>query len=522
MIIISLALVLSLLAGCSGSQETTGGVDEINLLTMIIADGPILDWDPAITFSKDNLTISNIYETLLRYNPEADEYMPLLATEYSSNEDATVWTFKIREGVKFHDGTDLNAEAVKFSIDRTMDMKMGASYIWSAVESINVVDEYTVEFQCGYPCDIAMMAACAYGAYIISPTAAGTNHEAATKWFSQGNECGSGPYMLERQVQNDEVLLTAFEDYWGGWEENQYDKVLVKVFSENSARRQMIESGEADIANDFNLTDINALSGNENLVVYTTDAYQSRAAHLNTKKPPLDNILVRKALAYAWPYEDVVEFVWGKDFASVPTDMIPKAMWGSNDESPYYYDLDKAAALLDDAGYPDGGLTLDYYYISGSDNFRKMAEMYVSALDKIGISLKLHSVTGDTLIAAHRDSNVQNQPDISAFMLWAEIPSPSAWYEFAVKSEEITLLNQSHYNNPEVDQMIADASMYTGIDRKKATELYKQIGQIVAADCIAIYQTDDRQVAIANKEVKGDVGGNSAYPGVIFFYNCSK
>jgi len=434
-----------------------------------------------------------------------------------------VWTFKIREGVKFHDGTDLNAEAVKFSIDRVIDMKMGASYIWSAVESINVIDEYTVEFVCKYPSDIAMMASCTYGAFIISPTAAGTDNAAATEWFSAGNECGTGPYMLESQVPNDEVLMTAFEDYWGGWEDNQYDKVLVKVISENSSRRQMIESGEADIGQGFNLTDIKALTENENLKIYTTEAYQARAAHFNTVKPPLNNVTLRKALAYAWPYEDVVEYVWGNEFASVPTDFIPKTMWGSNQESPYYYDLDKAAELLAEAGYPDGsGLTIKYYYVSGSDNFRKMAEMYKSELAKIGVTLELQSVTWDTLVSLHRESNVANQPDISAFMLWAEIPSPSAWYQCAVLTEEKPYFNQSHYSNPEVDKMINDAIMYTGIDKEKAASLFKQVGQQIAEDCIAIYQTDDKQVTVANKEVKGAITGNKAYPSVIFFYDCYK
>lgn len=522
-IILSMALALAAFTGCGGSGEAADEENQIDLLTMIISSGPVYDWDPAIMFSTDNLIFCNMYETLLRFNPDTQEYLPLLATEYSSNEDGTVWTFKIREGVKFHDGTDLNAEAVKFSIDRVREMQMGASYIWSAVDSINVIDEYTVEFQCKYSSDIAMMASCDYGAFIISPTQAGTDNEAATAWFSEGNECGTGPYMLERQVQNDEVLMTAFEDYWGGWEDNQYDKVLVKVISENSSRRQMIESGEADIAYGFNLTDIEALKKSESLEIYTTDAYQARAAHFNTKKAPLDNVTLRKALAYAWPYEEVVEFVWGKDFASVPTDMIPKAMWGSNDKSLYYYDLDKAAELLKEAGYPDGGgLTLKYFYVSGSDNFRKMAEMYKSELAKIGVTLDLQSVTWDTLVSLHRDSNLANQPDISAFMLWAEIPSPSAWYECAVKTEAKPYFNQSHYSNPDVDQMILDAIMYTGIDREKATELYKQVGQIIAKDCIAIYQTDDKQVTVANKSVKGDVTGNKAYPAVIFFYDCHK
>lgn len=516
-----LALSIATFTGC-GSGSSNNEASDLKLLTMVESSGPVFDWDPAIMFSTDSLIFNNIYETLLRYDPDTDKYIPVLATDYSVNNEGTVWTFHIRKGVKFHDGTDLNAEAVKFSIDRTKEMGLGAAYIWSAVESINVIDDYTVEFVCGYPSDIAMMASCCYAAYIYSPAATGTDNEAATTWFSQGNECGTGPYTVQSQVPNAEVVLTANKDYWGGWNDNQYDKVLVKAVTENSSRRQMVQSGEADIAVGFNINDIEALKGSDNLTIYTTDAYQSRAAYFNTKKAPLDNVTLRKALAYAWPYEDIIKSVWGTDFASVPTGLIPKSMWGSNDSSPYNYDLGKAAELLAEAGYPDGGgLTLKYVYVSGNDNFRKMAEMYQSELAKIGVKLELQSVTWDTMVSMHRDT-LQNQPDISAFMLWAEIPSPSAWYECAVKTNEETYFNQSHFSDPKVDKMITDAIMYTGIDKEKATELYKQVGQIVNDQCLAIYQTEDKQVVVANNNVKGNITGNRAYPSVIFFYELNQ
>lgn len=515
MIALVFVLVTATFIGCGGGG--TNEVSDIQMLTMIESNGPVFDWDPAIMFSTDNLVFCSVYETLLRYDPDKDEYIPVLATDYTVNDEGTVWTFNIREGVKFHDGTDLNAEAVKFSIDRTVEMGLGAAYIWSAVESINVLDEYTVEFVCGYPSDIAMMASCCYAAYIYSPASTGTDNEAATAWFSEGNECGTGPYIIQSHVQNAEVVLSAYEEYWGGWEDNQYDKILIKAVSENSSRRQMMQSGEADIGVGFTLTDIEALKNVDTLAIYTANAYQSRAAYFNTQKPPLDNVTLRKALAYAWPYEEVVETVWGTDFASVPTGLIPTSMWGSNDSTPYDYDLDKAAELLAEAGYPDGGLTLKYVYVSGNDNYRKMAEMYQSELAKIRVTLELQSITWDTMVSMHRDV-LNNQPDISAFMLWAEIPSPSAWYECAVMTNQNTYFNQAHFSDPDADQMISDAIRYTGIDREKATELYKEVGQIVHDECIAVYQTEDKQVVVSSNDVKGNITGNRAYPSVIFFY----
>ena len=119
-VLLAVVLIMSSLGGCGNTSQGEG--EDIQILTMIEGSGPVYDWDPAIMFSTDNLVLCNIYETLLKYDPDEDDYIPVLATNYSSNPEGTVWTFDIREGVKFHDGTDLNAEAVKFSIERTMEM----------------------------------------------------------------------------------------------------------------------------------------------------------------------------------------------------------------------------------------------------------------------------------------------------------------------------------------------------------------------------------------------------------------
>ena len=92
---------------------------------------PVTDWDPSVEFSNGIVSLNNVYETLLRYDPLEDEFIKVLATDYTTSSDGLTWTFYLREGVKFHDGTELNADAVKFSIDRTMEMNMGASFIWA-------------------------------------------------------------------------------------------------------------------------------------------------------------------------------------------------------------------------------------------------------------------------------------------------------------------------------------------------------------------------------------------------------
>jgi len=180
---------------------------------------PVTNWDPNIEFSNGIITFCNTYETLLKYDPLAEDKMiKVLATDYSTSSDDLTWTFHLRKGVKFHDGTDFNAEAVKFSIDRTMRINKGAAYIWDAVDKINVVDDYTVEFKLKYPAPIDLISTSTYAAFIMSPTALKSHPD---NWLSEieGFECGTGPYKLESYNEGQqEAVLTWFEDYWRGWE----------------------------------------------------------------------------------------------------------------------------------------------------------------------------------------------------------------------------------------------------------------------------------------------------------------
>lgn len=505
----------TLFIGCGETEQSTS----IELLTMAIQSPPVFDWDPAIMFGTDVLTMAQMYETLLKFNPDTNEYEPVLATGYTSSEDGLTWNFTIREGVTFHDGTPLTAEAVKFSIDRTIDMQLGPSYLWDPVDEIVAIGDYEVEFRLKYPADVAMIAAASYGGYIISPKI-GNDHKASSEFLAQGNEAGTGPYRLERHVQGEEILLTKYEDYWKGWEGKHFDKILIKTVSETSSRRQMIENGDADIITGVTKEDVEIFKKNPDLVVNTAQIYQNTSAYFNTKKQPLDNKALRKAIAYAFPYEDVVNHILGTDFSSVPTDLIPKSLWGSNQTSPFYYDLDKAREYLKEAGYSDGGITLNYFYVSGNESRRKIAELFKSELAKIGITLELHSGTWDTIVSRARDSNQANQPDITAYLLWAEWPTPHAWYGASVKSEDLIIFNHSRYSNPEVDEMIQKAFEYTATDREKATELYKEIGQKVTDDCIAIYMHDDNYINVTRNDIKGNTVCTSAYPTIIFFYDC--
>lgn len=271
-----LAIFIASHAFCTGSQEKAQMPDVAFYATH---NAPVINWDPSVEFSTSICVLHNVYETLLRYIPETDTFIPVLATSYSQDDDLT-WTFHLRKGVTFHDGTLFDADAVKFSIDRTMKMHKGASYIWNAVSDIIVIDDFTVQFKLKRPAPMDQVVACVYNAYIMSPSVAVAVADKGDDFFINENECGTGPYTLRNSIKGDEVILERYNDYWGGWKDNQYDNIVFKHIGENASRRQMVESGEADVVSVLMPEDVKALMNKPDVQVLLSDGYVNHFAFL--------------------------------------------------------------------------------------------------------------------------------------------------------------------------------------------------------------------------------------------------
>lgn len=509
-----LTMILSLV-GCGGQSDDQGSSPStMNVATYLYKSEPLLDWDPAVEFSNGIVTFSNVYETLLYYNSNTDEIEMRLATDYSHNEDGTVWTFKIREGVKFHDGTDLNAEAVKFSIDRTMAKGMGASFIWDPVAEINVIDEYTVEFVLKYAAALDLIAATGYAAYIYSPTAV----EGYGDTWPEGAECGTGPYTIQDFTPSEEIILSKYEDYWRGWEDGQFDKAVIKKVAETASRRQIMEKGDGDITYNLPAQDVEAMKSNSLLNITAESTMQNVIYFLNTEQAPLDNVKVRQALAYAFPYDDVVNYAAG-GYARQSYGAIPSTLWGhSEDLFQYSYDLDKAAELLNESGVDPASINLLLTYTAGDETIKKASELYKSELAKIGVTLELRAMSWETQWEMAKGSEEDRQ-DIFVMYWWPDTPTPYAWFKSLFYGEETPYYNMNYYHNDTFDQLIDEANVITATDRSAAEEMYIDAQEILLEDCVSIFAYDLDNVWVTNTTFKGHVD-NAAYPDVVFFYDC--
>lgn len=199
--------------------------------------------DPSVSYSTELTYMANIYETLIRMNPPGspERFSYVLANGFSASDDGLQYTFKLRKGVTFHDGTPFAAEAVKFSVERTIKLGKGAAFIWGDLESVQVVDDYTVKFVLKQAVPLPLIAASAYASYIISPS----TKDKDTAWFNQGNAGGTDPYMLKNYKDGESWLLAKFKNYWGGWDGRHVENVLVKYTKEALIQQQMLQSGQA-------------------------------------------------------------------------------------------------------------------------------------------------------------------------------------------------------------------------------------------------------------------------------------
>ncbi len=506
--ILLMVVILSLiLTACGGAKPAE--TPQFALIAQIST--PLTSWDPAIEFSNGIQVHNLIYEQLVRYDPEKKTVIPLLAESYKVSEDGLTWTFKLRKGVKFQNGDPMTAADVKYSIERTMRIGAGASYIWSAVKEVNAIDDETVEFKLSYVTPLDLVASTGYAAFVYSKKCVNSDDS----YIEEAKGCGTGPYVLKSSKWGDEVVLEKFDGYWGGWNDKYIKTVIIKNISEPATRRQMIETGEAAIAAELSYTDIDALKNNPKVKVYVEPSFQNLLGMLNTQKAPLDNVKVRQALAYAFPYQQVINTVIN-GYGRQSYGAVPYGLWGWSDKLPQYkYDLDKAKALLQEAGFGDGGFKLLLTYTAGNEAEKSAAELYKSELAKLNIDLEIRGMPWDSQWELAKSTDKNARQDILMMYWWPDLPSPYSFLFSTFHSEDEPLFNLSYYSNPNYDSLIDKANEVTVTDKAKAEEMFIESQKILLEDAVSLFIYDRQDVWVTVSNLKG-FKFNPAYPNVVF------
>lgn len=511
-IIAIVIVVVAALGGFYYYQLSQGPKTKTVAVYSYVSDFP--DLDPSSAFEDEQVILANTYEDLVYFNPSLSQPLqPWLATSWNSSADGLTWTFHLRTGVTFHDGTPFNAQAVKFSINRTMTLGLGGAYIWDPVKAINVVDPYTVQILLSYPAPVPQMASSQYAAWMISPKIPAN----ASDWFNAGHDAGTGPYMMQSYQKGFQMTLQQYPGYWKGWTGPHFNNVVFRVDRDPSVRLQSVKSGDTDLTLDIPVDLLSNIGSNTNVVVIDSKGYRNLVGSINTVKAPTNNVLVRQAISYAFPYQDVINTVW-QGHARQSTGPVPSGMYGHFDDLPQYsLNLTKAQTLLTQAGYPNGGFSLLLTYTSGDLVEKAVAELYKAQLAKLNINLNIQEMTTHAKYALGRGDPSQAQ-NILLFYWW---PTYITAYDFLFNlfhSEKTHIFNFSYYNSTQYDNMIDQASQLEGNNPTQALQMYKQAQLKLIQDAAALFIFDQDTTLICNAKIH-NLNANPAYLETVFFYD---
>ncbi|MCZ7598467.1 MAG: ABC transporter substrate-binding protein [Gammaproteobacteria bacterium] len=390
----------------------------------------------------------NVYEPLLWYNPPdaAERFTPALATAWSVSDDGRTRTFTLREGVTFHDGEPFNAAAAKSSIERTMELKQGAWYIWSAVESIEAPDDFTLVIRTSQPAPIDLIASSQYGAYMYSPAAAANG----TEWFNEGNAAGTGPYHVRQWVRDQQIVLEV-RGLLGRVHGAQFRSSDSQGrHRERNASADAPLRREADFISLVPADALAALDADPALVAQAIPSWKNSQFLINVGKAPTDNLDFRRALTHAWDYASVVENIYASS-AEVASGIIPATMWGHKaDLKAPGFDLEAARHLVEASGIPEGERKVTMAYIGTSEEYKNAALLFQENCRQIGIEVELVPGPWGTIWDAAK--NQETAPNLQSMTWWPTYPTPSDWLIGLFRTEDKALFNLSHYANPGVRQ----------------------------------------------------------------------
>jgi len=483
----------------------------------VAATASVTTWDPIMSFSTEALYMANIYEPLLWVNgPNAKEpFRPGLAEKWETAADGLSWTFHLRKGVKFHDGAALDATAVKRSLERSQ-ASGGASFIWAPVDKIVAVDDLTVKFQLKSPAPVDLIASSLYGAWIVSPKALDAV-EKDKKYFEAGIEAGTGPYTLKGYKPDSQVELAAFPDYWGGWSDaKHFDNVVISIVSDATVQQQMLSSNEVDLAFSLPATAYDTFAKDSNFTVNTYSTVFNYVGFLNTTRPPLDNKLVRQAISYAIPYDDIIK-VGAEGRGTQARGPVPKGIFPySDDVKQYKQDLAKAQDLMKQAGITKP-IDLTLTYAAENDIEKKFAPVLADALSKININVKIQPMLFNQQWELGKGDPTKAQ-DIFLLLYWPTYSDAgSDNLNSMFHSSEKPFFNLSYWKNADFDKLVDQAITLTGTDRAAAQKAYTQAQNLLVDEAAGLFFMDVGAWYAVPKYIQGfDYNPNYAF--AQFFY----
>ena len=476
-----LALALTtVMAGMAMAQPTEVRIG-------VALEPPALDPTAGAAEAIDIVVYQNVFEGLVRIDQNG-AVQPGLASEWTISEDGLTYTFKLRDGVTFHDGTAFDAEDVKFTFDRILaeDSVNAHKEFYEPIESVTVIDPLTVEIKLSQVIGRFLFDIGRGDAVIVAPESVDNN----------ANEpIGTGPFAFVQWDKGSRVVLEAYGPYWG--EPAHLSKATYLFIGDTATMTNALLAGDVDGTNNFAAEALGVFEGNPQFKVLVGTTEGETILSTNNKKPPFDNLKVRQAMAHAIDRQAIIDGVSYGYGVPIGAPFAPHNPYYVDLTNTYPFDLDAARALLAEAGYPDGfSATLKLPPVAYA---RVGGQIIASQFAEIGIKLELINVEWAQWLEdvyANKDFDLTIVSHVEPFDI-GNYANPDYYFG---------------YDNPEFQALIETLNGTT--DEAKRKELAVQAQTILAKDAVNGYLFELAQTGVWNAKLEG-MWQNSPIEGLV-------
>ncbi|MER5646858.1 ABC transporter substrate-binding protein [Streptosporangium sp. NPDC002524] len=409
---------------------------------------------------------------------DTEAIAPTFAESFEPDADNKVWTLKLRKGVKFASGNEMTAKDVKWSKDRAFAAKANVAGIYRLIglteaDQVKVVDDHTVTFTQAFPSALTRQIQ-AISLYVFDSEEAKKHATAddpwAKEWYAKNPPSG-GYFNVGKAVQGQEIVLTANTGYPGP-DGAKTPEIRLSVVPAAANQRLQLQNGDIDIAFGIGQRDIKDLKTTPGIKVISAPSNNQVAIQMSVTTAPFDDPAVRRALACAVPYEQIIANVYGGD-ARPAKSVVPLDMPGYSETGyPYAYDVAKAKETL--AGAGKTSVASELVFQTDSEEQQQIAVLVQSEARKAGIELKLTPLDPATLAERREKKNIPLQ--VTVGQLWVN----DVEYMLGTSFTKGASLNYSNYVNDEIEKIFEDS--HTVVDEAERAKLWLRVQEILAGD----------------------------------------
>ncbi|MGB5933785.1 MAG: ABC transporter substrate-binding protein [Anaerolineae bacterium] len=456
--------------------------------------------DPAVgsDFSSTS-SLCNLYDTLVFPNTEGG-VDPHLAESWEVSDDGLTWTFHLKKGVKFHNGSEVSASDVAFSMNRILEIGEGLAYVFlGTVDSATALDDYTVEFTLAQPSGLFLISLIRLYiadeeevmANIVTPGPYGDKGDYGKEYLLT-HDAGSGPYKVKEFPLEEYLLMEKYDDWHGEFAENAPDEVRFIATTEAATIRTMMSRGELEITDQWQTIEaLGALDEIEGVDIVAFPVLTEFYYMVHTQKPPTDDVHFRRAMAYAFDYDTAVGLEWeGTKQSAGP---VPAIVAGHNpDVFVFHRDLEKAREELALSPYADelDKYPVDVHWCTEVPAEEKWALLFQANMAEIGITVNIVSTPWMSMV--EEGGSLETSPHIQTTYVSADFPESGSLLRLRYHSDAAPTWSQNEWLlDDTLDQMIDDA--LTTVDQDERYAKYRELQDYIVELCPSIFLYDQVQ-----------------------------